>query len=68
VRYDADGASVMVVGANNVVKRVPVTAGARGSGLVALVKGPPAGSLVVKSAASFLLDGDTVRPVLEAAK
>ena len=68
VRYDADGASVMVVGPDNVVKRVPVTAGARGGGLVALVKGPPAGAMVVKSAASFLLDGDTVRPVLDAAK
>lgn len=68
VRYDADGASVMVVGPDNVVKRVPVTAGARGSGLVALVKGPPAGSLVIKSAAAFLLDGDTVRPVLDAGK
>ena len=68
VRYDADGASVMVVGSDNVVKRVAVTAGARGSGLVALVKGPPAGSMVVKSAASFLLDGDTVRPVMDAGK
>jgi len=68
VRYDADGASVMVGGSDNIVKRVPVTAGPRGSGLVALVKGPPAGSLVVKSAASFLLDGDTVRPVMDSGK
>jgi HlyD family secretion protein len=63
VRYDADGASVMVVGANNRVKRVPIQAGARGGGLVSLIKGPPAGSVVVQSAASFLLDGDIVRPV-----
>jgi HlyD family secretion protein len=68
IRYDADGASVMVVGADNRVKRVPVVTGSRGSGLVSLVKGPPAGSLVVLNAAAFLLDGDKVRPVTDAAK
>jgi HlyD family secretion protein len=63
VRYDADGASVMVVGADNRVRRVMVQTGQRGSGLVELVKGPPAGSRIVQSAAAFLLDGDLVRPV-----
>ena len=63
VRYDADGASVMVVGADNRVKRVTVQTGPRGSGLVSLIKGPPAGSRVVLNAAAFLLDGDMVRPV-----
>jgi HlyD family secretion protein len=63
VRYDADGASVMVVGADNKVKRVPVRAGVRGSGLVQLVDGPPAGTRVVANSASFLLDGDLVKPV-----
>lgn len=63
VRYDADGASVMVVGADNRVKRVAVTTGSRGSGLVALTKGPASGSRVVLNAAAFLLDGDMVRPV-----
>ena len=62
VRYDADGASVMVVGADNRVKRVTVQTGPRGSGLVSLIKGPPAGSRVVLNAAAFLLDGDMVRP------
>lgn len=62
IRYDADGASVMVVGADNRVKRVLVQAGARGSGLVQLVKGPPAGTRVVANSASLLLDGDLVRP------
>lgn len=62
VRYDADGASVMVVGADNRVKRVVVQTGPRGSGLVSLIKGPPAGSRVVLNAAAFLLDGDMVRP------
>ena len=63
VRYDADGASVMVVGADNRVRRVPITAGARGGGLVALVKGPAAGTRVVQNAAAFLIDGDVVKPV-----
>ena len=62
VRYDADGASVMVVQANNRVKRAPVRTGMRGAGLVQIIDGPPAGTVVVASAASFLLDGDLVRP------
>lgn len=63
VRYDADGAAVMVVGFDNKIKRVPVTTGERGSGLVAILQGPAAGTRVVKSAGAFLLDGDVVRPV-----
>ncbi|WP_332772309.1 efflux RND transporter periplasmic adaptor subunit [Phenylobacterium sp.] len=63
VRYDADGASVMTVDAANKVKRMAITTGARGGGLVALVKGPPAGTRVVQNAAAFLLDGDLVKPV-----
>jgi len=63
VRYDADGASVMVVQPDNRVKRVRVRTGARGGGLVELLEGPPAGSRVVQSAASFLMDGDAVTPV-----
>jgi HlyD family secretion protein len=62
IRYDADGASVMVVGPNNRVKRFPVVTGQRGGGLVQLVKGPPAGSRIVQNAAAFLIDGDLVRP------
>ncbi len=68
IRFDADGASVMTVGANNRVKRVLVVTGARGGGLVALTKGPPPGTLVVENAAAFLLDGDQVKPVASAAK
>ncbi len=63
IRYDADGASVMTLDAGNRVRRVPVTAGPRGSGWVQLVKGPPAGTRVVQNAAALLLDGDLVRPV-----
>lgn len=63
IRYDADGASVMVVGADNRVHRTGVQAGERGSGLVQLIRGPAAGSRVVANAAGLLLDGDLVRPV-----
>ena len=63
VRYDADGASVMVLQPNNRVKRVLVKTGMRGSGLVQILEGPSAGSRIVASAASFLLDGDLVRPI-----
>ena len=62
VRYDADGASVMVLGPNNRVRHVPVQTGHRGGGYVELLKGPPAGSKIVQNAAAFLLDGDMVRP------
>ena len=47
VRYDADGASVMVVDANNQVRRVRVRTGARGDGLVELLEGPEVGARVV---------------------
>lgn len=67
VRYDADGSSVMVVGADNRVKRVPVQTGPRGGTFVVLIKGPPAGSRVVQSASAFLLDGDLIKPVEGAA-
>jgi HlyD family secretion protein len=67
VRYDADGAGVMVVGADNRVHRVMIQAGPRGSGLVQLLKGPPAGSRIVANAAALLLDGDLIRPVEGAA-
>ena len=68
VRYDANGASVMVVGPDNRVKRAPVRTGLRGGGLVQLVDGPPAGKVIVASAASFLLDGDRVRPAEQAVR
>jgi HlyD family secretion protein len=67
IRYDASGASVMVVGADNRVRRVPVQTGQRGAGLVQIVRGPPAGTVVVQNAAAFLLDGDLVKPTPGAA-
>jgi HlyD family secretion protein len=61
VRYDADGASVMVVGADGHVARAPVTTGQRGGGFVELVTGPAIGSKVVEKASAMLVPGDFVR-------
>jgi HlyD family secretion protein len=63
VRYDADGASVLTIGADEKVVRAPVTTGGRGGGFVELVTGPPAGTLVVERASAMLTPGDFVRPV-----
>ena len=63
VRYDADGASVAVVGADNRVSSVPVKTGGRAKGYVELTEGPPAGSRVLLRSASFVLPGDKVQPV-----
>lgn len=63
IRYDADGASVMVVGPDNRVRQVPVKTGARGAGYVELVSGPAAGARVLQRAASLVLPGDVVKPV-----
>jgi HlyD family secretion protein len=63
VHYDADGASIMILGPGNRVKRMLVRTGERGSGLVQLVNGPPPGTPVVANASGLLLDNDMVRPV-----
>jgi HlyD family secretion protein len=62
VRYDANGASVMVVGADDKVTQVPVMTGEHGGGYVELLTGPPAGSVVVGKAAAQVLPGDYVKP------
>jgi HlyD family secretion protein len=62
VRYDANGASVMVVGPDGRVSQVPVRTGDRGGGYVELASGPPAGSVVVAKAAAQILPGDYVKP------
>lgn len=62
LRYDADGVTVMVVDDQNKVRKVPVRAGRRSGGYVELVKGPPVGSRVLLGAASFVLEGDVVKP------
>jgi len=63
LRYDADGVTVMVLGAGNKVSRMRVRTGRRGDGYVEILEGPPAGTQVLLGSASFVLEGDTVRPV-----
>jgi HlyD family secretion protein len=63
VSYDADGAAVFVVDASDRVHRVAVRTGARAGGFVELLQGPPAGSRVLVTGASFVLDGDKVAPL-----
>ena len=63
VSYDADGAAVYVVDPSNRVHRVPGRTGDRAGGFVELLQGPPAGSRVLVTGASFVLDGDKVSPV-----
>ncbi|MBE7217050.1 MAG: efflux RND transporter periplasmic adaptor subunit [Caulobacteraceae bacterium] len=62
IHFDADGASVMVLGPDDRVHRTPIVTGVRAGGWVELVKGPPAGANVLLSGGSFVLDGDKVRP------
>lgn len=62
VRYDANGASVMVVGSDGRVSQVPVRTGDRGGGYVEILSGPPVGSVVVAKAGAQLLAGDYVKP------
>ena len=62
VRYDANGAAVMVVAGDDRVSRVPVTTGQRGGGYVELVTGPPPGTRVVEKAGAMLVPGDVIRP------
>ena len=62
VRYDANGASVMVVGSDDRLQRVAVTTGERGGGYVERLSGPPPGSRVVAKAAAMFVPGDYVRP------
>ena len=63
VLYNADGASVVVVGADNHVRVMPVKTGRRAGGHVELVQGPPLGSWVLLRGASFVLPGDVVKPI-----
>jgi HlyD family secretion protein len=62
VRYDAEGASVMTVGADDRVTRIPVTTGQRGGGFVELLTGPRDGTRVVEKAGAMIVPGDYIRP------
>ena len=65
IRFDAEGASVMVVGEGNRVQQVKIKAGQRSDGYVELLEGPPVGATVVKGAGSFVMSGDVVKPYVE---
>lgn len=62
IRYEADGLSVMTVDSTNRAHQVAIKVGQKGGGWVQLVQGPPAGTRIVLGGASFVADGDTVRP------
>lgn len=68
VRFDADGASVKVIGADDRVKSVRVRTGKRAQGFVELLQGPPEGSLVAVAGSAFALEGDKVRYTRTASK
>ena len=61
VRYDANGASVMVVGSDDRLARVAVITGERGGGWVELLTGPPLGARVVQKAGAMFVPGETVK-------
>ncbi len=65
IRFDAEGASVMVVGEGNRVQQVKIKAGQRSGGFVELLEGPTVGAAVVKGAGSFVMSGDVVKPYVE---
>jgi HlyD family secretion protein len=62
VRYDASGATLMVVAADGRVSLAPVHTGEHGGGYVELLTGPPPGTVVVAKAAAQLLPGDYIKP------
>lgn len=63
ILYDANGASVAVVGDDNRVQMTPIKTGRRAQGHVELIQGPPAGAWVLLRGASFVLLGGRVKPV-----
>ena len=62
LRFDDNGAHLLVVDANNRVHLTSVHTGRRSQGMVELISGPPAGSRIVLGGGSFLLEGDLVQP------
>lgn len=67
VRYEAGGASVMLVDDSNTVRQTTVKLGQRAGDFVELIDGPPAGSRVLATGSAFTLDGDVIRPIDNAA-
>jgi HlyD family secretion protein len=67
IQFDAGGATIMVVGADQRVRAQTVRTGVREAGWVELIDGPPAGTRVALGGGAFLLDGDVVEAVKPAA-
>lgn len=63
IRYEAGGASVMLVDSSNRVHQTPVKLGQRSGDYVELIDGPPAGSRVLATGSAFTLDGDVIKPI-----
>ena len=63
VTYDADGASVMTVDAQNKVHKVTVKTGRRAKGFVEVVSGPAVGERVAMGGSAFVLEGDVVKTI-----
>lgn len=63
VLYDTAGASVMVVGTDNRVRRRPVKLGARGQGFVEVTGGIDQGARILVGSAAFVADGEKVSPM-----
>lgn len=67
VIFGAEGPYVMTVDASNKVRRAAVKTGSRVKGMVELIQGPAPGTRVLTSGATFVLEGETVKPVADAA-
>jgi HlyD family secretion protein len=63
VAYGADGARVLVI-EGNTVRAQPIDTGLIADGMVEVSKGLNSGDIVVAKAATFLRDGDKVKPML----
>ncbi|WP_163233027.1 efflux RND transporter periplasmic adaptor subunit [Caulobacter rhizosphaerae] len=62
IRYEADGLYVMTVDSANRAHQTPVKIGQKGGGWAQVVQGPQAGTRIVLGGASFVTDGDLIRP------
>ncbi len=64
----ADGtATILVVGPDDTLKRVPVVTGIRENGRVEVLSGASAGDTIVSRAGAFVREGDRIHPVPDAA-
>ena len=63
VQFEASGPLLIVIGADNRARRVPIRTGARDDGFVAFDEGPSVGTRVALGGGAFLLDGDKVDPI-----